>query len=70
MTQLTNDTIAIVKATAPALRKHGVEITTAMYARLFMDASIDIPGTHRLPATSRVATLAASLSCPRAISTS
>lgn len=40
MTQLTNDTIAIVKATAPALRKHGVEITTAMYARLFMDASI------------------------------
>ena len=40
MTQLTNDTIAIVKATAPALRKYGVEITTAMYARLFMDASI------------------------------
>ena len=40
MTQLTNDTIAIVKATAPALRKHGVEITTAMYARLFRDASI------------------------------
>ncbi|KKW92565.1 MULTISPECIES: globin domain-containing protein [Sphingobium] len=40
MTQLTADTIAIVKATAPALRKHGVEITTAMYARLFQDASI------------------------------
>ncbi|KEQ54923.1 globin domain-containing protein [Sphingobium chlorophenolicum] len=40
MTQLTADTIAIVKATAPALRKHGVEITTAMYARLFEDASI------------------------------
>lgn len=37
---LTADTIAIVKATAPALRKHGVEITTAMYARLFQDASI------------------------------
>ena len=40
MTQLTNDTIAIVKATAPALRKHGVEITMAMYARLFSDGSI------------------------------
>ena len=40
MTPLTADTIAIVKATAPALRKHGVEITTAMYARLFQDASI------------------------------
>lgn len=40
MTQLTADTIAIVKATAPALRKHGVEITTAMYARLFQDASV------------------------------
>ncbi|WP_176591172.1 globin domain-containing protein [Sphingobium sp. EM0848] len=40
MTQLTADTIAIVKATAPALRQHGVEITTAMYARLFQDASI------------------------------
>jgi len=40
MTQLTADTIAIVKATAPALRKHGLEITTAMYARLFQDASI------------------------------
>lgn len=40
MNQLTAETIAIVKATAPALRKHGVEITTAMYARLFQDASI------------------------------
>lgn len=40
MNQLTADTIAIVKATAPALRKHGVDITTAMYARLFQDASI------------------------------
>lgn len=40
MTLLTADTIAIVKATAPALRKHGVDITTAMYARLFQDASI------------------------------
>jgi len=40
MIQLTAETIAIVKATAPALRMHGVEITTAMYARLFQDASI------------------------------
>ena len=38
--QLTAETIAIVKATAPALRQHGVEITTAMYKRLFQDASI------------------------------
>lgn len=38
--QLTAETIAIVKATAPALRQHGVEITTAMYRRLFQDASI------------------------------
>ncbi|MCK0531533.1 globin domain-containing protein [Sphingobium sp. MAH-33] len=40
MNQLSAETIAIVKATAPALRSHGVEITTAMYARLFQDASI------------------------------
>lgn len=30
----------IVKATAPALEKHGVEITTAMYARLFRDPEV------------------------------
>lgn len=30
----------IVKATAPAIEKHGVEITTAMYARLLQDAEI------------------------------
>ena len=30
----------IVKATAPALEKHGVEITTAMYARLFENADV------------------------------
>ena len=40
MNQLTADTIAIIKATAPALRQHGVAITTAMYKRLFADASI------------------------------
>ena len=31
---------AIVKATAPAIEKHGVEITTAMYARLFRDPDV------------------------------
>lgn len=30
----------IVKSTAPALEKHGVEITTAMYARLFKNAEV------------------------------
>ncbi|BBF70717.1 MULTISPECIES: globin domain-containing protein [Sphingomonas] len=33
-------TIAIVKSTGPALRQHGVAITTAMYARLFQDAEV------------------------------
>lgn len=32
--------IAIVKSTAPAIQKHGLEITTAMYARLFKNAEI------------------------------
>ncbi|MBJ7378913.1 globin domain-containing protein [Sphingobium sp.] len=32
--------IAIVKSTGPALRQHGVAITTAMYARLFQDAEV------------------------------
>jgi nitric oxide dioxygenase/hemoglobin len=40
MSPLTAEAIAIVKATAPAIRKHGVDITTAMYARLFQDASV------------------------------
>ncbi len=30
----------IVKATAPAIEKHGVAITTAMYARLFQNADV------------------------------
>ena len=30
----------IVKSTAPALERHGVEITTAMYARLFRNAEV------------------------------
>jgi nitric oxide dioxygenase/hemoglobin len=32
--------IAIVKATAPAIEIHGVEITTAMYARLFQNDEV------------------------------
>ena len=32
--------MAIVKATAPALEKHGLAITTAMYARLFENGDI------------------------------
>ncbi|WP_336964292.1 globin domain-containing protein [Sphingobium aquiterrae] len=37
---LSPETIAIVKSTGPALQKHGVEITTRMYARLFEDAQV------------------------------
>jgi hemoglobin-like flavoprotein len=37
---LTAETIATVKATAPALQKHGVAITTRMYERLFVDSEI------------------------------
>ncbi len=37
---LTPETIAIVKATAPALQEHGLAITQAMYRRLFEDESI------------------------------
>lgn len=31
---------AIVKATAPAIEKHGVDITTAMYKRLFQNEDV------------------------------
>jgi hemoglobin-like flavoprotein len=37
---LSAQTMALVKATAPALQKHGVEITTRMYERLFVDPEI------------------------------
>lgn len=37
---LKSATIAIVKATVPALAEHGSAITTAMYARLFRDEDI------------------------------
>lgn len=39
-TTLSAETIAIVKATAPALQQHGVGITTRMYERLFQDPEI------------------------------
>ncbi|MGC6328854.1 globin domain-containing protein [Rhizorhabdus sp. FW153] len=37
---LSPETIAIVKATAPALQQHGVAITTRMYERLFVDPEV------------------------------
>jgi len=37
---LSDDTIAIIKSTAPALQLHGVAITTRMYERLFVDPEI------------------------------
>jgi hemoglobin-like flavoprotein len=37
---LSDDTIAIVKATAPALQQHGLAITKRMYERLFVDPAI------------------------------
>jgi nitric oxide dioxygenase len=38
--QLSPQSIALVKATAPVLVQHGVAITTRMYERLFVDPSI------------------------------
>lgn len=40
MRELSQNTLAIVKATAPVLVQHGVAITTRMYERLFVDAQI------------------------------
>ena len=37
---LSADTMAIVKATAPALQQHGLAITKRMYERLFVDPEI------------------------------
>ena len=37
---LSDQTIAIVKASAPALQEHGLAITQAMYKRLFVNAEI------------------------------
>ncbi|GJL66326.1 MAG: flavohemoprotein [Nitrospirales bacterium] len=40
------ETIALVKATIPALEAHGTDITTAMYARLFQDEHIKALFNH------------------------
>jgi hemoglobin-like flavoprotein len=37
---LAPETIALIKATAPALREHGVAITTRMYQRLFVNEEV------------------------------
>jgi len=37
---LSEQTMATVKATAPALQQHGVAITTAMYRRLFVNEEV------------------------------
>ena len=37
---LSPETVAIVKATAPALERNGVAITTRMYQRLFQNAEV------------------------------
>lgn len=37
---LAPETIALIKATAPALREHGLAITQRMYERLFVDPEI------------------------------
>ncbi|HAF40476.1 MAG TPA: hypothetical protein DCG90_01680 [Sphingobium sp.] len=37
---LSAETIAIVKSTGPALRQHGVALTTVMYSRLFQDEEV------------------------------
>jgi hemoglobin-like flavoprotein len=38
--QLSDQTIAIVKATAPALRAHGLAITKRMYERMFVNEEV------------------------------
>ncbi|GGD36073.1 globin domain-containing protein [Croceicoccus pelagius] len=40
MRTVSQQTIEIVKSTAPALEKHGVAITTRMYERLFENAEV------------------------------
>jgi hemoglobin-like flavoprotein len=40
MRTISEETMQIVKATAPALQQHGVAITTAMYARLFKNEAV------------------------------
>lgn len=40
MPSLSEPTVAIVKSTAPALRQHGLAITTRMYERLFVNDEV------------------------------
>ena len=40
------EAMAIVKATAPVIEKHGVAITTAMYARLFQNKEVEAMFDH------------------------
>lgn len=51
MSQLSEKTIAVVKATAPVLAVHGEAITRAMYARLFKDPAIARLFNHANQAT-------------------
>ncbi len=41
MRTISAEAMQIVKATAPAIEKHGLAITTAMYARLFKNPEIE-----------------------------
>jgi len=41
MRTVSAEAMVIVKSTAPALEKHGLAITTAMYARLFQNRDIE-----------------------------
>lgn len=41
MRTASTEAIAIVKSTAPLIEKHGVDITTAMYARLFQNKEVE-----------------------------
>lgn len=40
------EAMAIVKATAPVIEKHGVAITTAMYSRLFQNKDVEAMFDH------------------------
>jgi len=46
MTTLSEQTIAVVKATIPALEAHGERITLAMYRRIFENPAIRDLFTH------------------------
>ena len=42
MSALSPETIAIVKSTAPVMQQHGVQITSRMYERLFVDPEMRV----------------------------